>query len=274
MDLIDIVHQEYTMANIRAAGKEEALALLVEIARRLPPLSDISPDIILSGLHEREKKGSTGIGGHIAIPHTAVPGLDRFTVIIATSRKGIEFESIDRKKVRLFFMILAPEDRAADHLKVLANISRTLSLPGVKQELLAAESSTALFESFVRHLGGEGSGKKATEKLELLTVYLFDEELIYDILELFIQLGIEGANVADAYGMGEYISNVPLFAGFLGFMNVRTNRSKEIKAVVPESQVDSVIEGIEAITGDLSKTQGAAVLVTPILKMKGSMKMM
>ena len=276
MDLINLIHKECCKANIKAFDKEGALKTLVELVDRNPGGKDLDKRVILQGLHAREEKGSTGIGGQIAIPHTEVPGLDEFLIVIATSARGVEFDSLDNKKVRMFFLILAPEGRASEHVKVLAGISRALSLSGVKQEILSAETETALYESFVRHLSGGKTTEemKKKEEMNLLTVYLFDEDLIYDILELFLELGIEGANVTEAYGMGEYISNVPLFAGFLGFMNDRTNRSKEIKALLPESRVEAVVEGIEAITGDLDKTQGAAVIVTPVLMWKGTMKVM
>ncbi|OQY30901.1 MAG: hypothetical protein B6241_15150 [Spirochaetaceae bacterium 4572_59] len=110
--------------------------------------------------------------------------------------------------------------------------------------------------------------------MQLLSLVLFDLNLIYDILEMFLEKGFEGANITESYGMGEYISNVPLFAGFLGFMNDRTNRSKTIQVIVPQSRMGDVIEGIESITGDLDKKQGAALMVTPVILWKGTMKMM
>jgi len=56
--------------------------------------------------------------------------MEEFIVVMATSQKGVDFEAIDNKKARLFFMILAPLGEASNHLKILAMISRTLSLPG------------------------------------------------------------------------------------------------------------------------------------------------
>lgn len=274
MELIDIIHQDCCKAGIEADGKEAALEILTDLAHRHEAMEGLDREEILKQIREREIQGSTGIGNQLAIPHAAIPGLKEFVVAIATSHKGVEFDSIDKKRVRLFFLILAPEGMASDHLKILANISRTLSLPGVRPELLAAETKTSLFESFVRHLSGGETELMKKEKMSLLTLYLFDEEIIYDILELFLQMGIEGANISDSYGMGEYISNVPLFAGFLGFMSQKNNRSKQIQALIPHSRVEKIVEGIESITGDLDKKQGAALMITPVQLWKGTMKMM
>ncbi len=277
MDLLTMIHPDSCKAGIAGATKDEILENLADLAMKHPAAAHVDREILLKNVHEREEKGSTGIGNHLAIPHSEVPGLEEFVVAIATSQKGVDFEAIDNKKARLFFMILAPVGEAANHLKILAMISRTLSLPGVRPEMLAAPTETALFEAFVSHIRPEGAAAAKEEKkenMQLLTLVLFDLDLIYDILEMFLQRGIEGANITESFGMGEYISSVPLFAGFLGFMNDITNRSKTIQVLIPESKVADVVEGIESITGDLDKKQGAALFVTPVLLYKGTMKML
>ena len=96
--------------------------------------------------------------------------------------------------------------------------------------MLAAPTETALYEAFVSHLRPEGAApvqEKKKENMNLLSLILFDQDLIYDILEMFLQRGIEGANITESFGMGEYISSVPLFAGFLGFMNVMTKPEQD-----------------------------------------------
>ncbi len=275
MDMLKMLHPDSCQPNIPAAAKQAVLESLADLALRHPDIGEVSRDVLLKRLLEREEQGSTGIGNQLAIPHCQVPGLKEFVIAMATSARGVDFDAIDGKKARLFFMILAPEGEAASHLKVLAHISRTLSLPGVRPEILAAPTELALFEAFMSKANPEGTAElKKREEMSLLTLILFDKELIYDVLEMFLQKGIEGATITDSYGMGEYISNVPLFAGFLGFMNDRTNRSKTLKALIPTAGMNSIVEGIEAITGDLDKKQGAALFITPVQLWKGTMKMM
>jgi PTS system nitrogen regulatory IIA component len=74
--------------------------------------------------------------------------------------------------------------------------------------------------------------------------------------------------------MGNYISNVPLFADFIGFMNERKHHSKTILVMVPEEHVDDIISGVEEITGDLDRKQGAMILTLDIAHYRGSMNMM
>ena len=275
MDLLKMLHPDSCQPDIPAANKQAVLEALADLALKHPAMGEVDRGILIERLLEREEQGTTGIGSQLAIPHCQVPGLDEFVIAMATSARGVDFDAIDGKKARLFFMIIAPEGEAANHLKVLAHISRTLSLPGVRPELLAAPTELALYESFISRANPEGTGDQSTkQEMSLLTLVLFDKELIYDILEMFLDKGIEGATITDSVGMGEYISNVPLFAGFLGFMNDRTNRSKILQALIPTAGINSIVQGIEAITGDLDKKQGAALFVTPVQLWKGTMKML
>ena len=74
--------------------------------------------------------------------------------------------------------------------------------------------------------------------------------------------------------MGQYISNVPLFADFIGFMRENKNQSRTIMALVPEEHVHDIIDRIEEVTGDLDKKQGAMIIVLDVPYFKGTMQMM
>jgi PTS system nitrogen regulatory IIA component len=100
------------------------------------------------------------------------------------------------------------------------------------------------------------------------------EEMLYHILEFFLQEGVEGATILDSSGMGQYISDIPLFATFIGFMNEKKNRSRTILATIPADREDEIVKGIEKITGDLDKKQGAMLFTIDIGYWKGTMKMM
>lgn len=105
-------------------------------------------------------------------------------------------------------------------------------------------------------------------------VNLYIDEYLYQVLELFIEEGIEGGTVIESGGMGQYISNVPLFADSIGFMQQSKHSSKTILCLVPESLVDDLMDRIEEITGDMAKKQGAMIVVLDVAKVRGSMAMM
>jgi len=272
MELLSIVKKDGCRINISEKSKDAVIRRLAEIAASID--TTVKTETIYTKLMERERQGSTGFGNGIAIPHTRIAGMKEFVLFIATSRSGVDFDSIDKKKAQVFFTLIGPEEQVNEHLKLLAGISRVLANPHVKKELLQAETPEVLAESFLRNVRNLEKGAVARKKMKALFVVLYIEDFFYNILEFFIEEGIEGATVFESSGMGEYISNIPLFASFIGFMNENKNQSKTIMALVPDERLGHLIEGIEAITGDLDKKEGAMIFAIDVAFQKGTMRMM
>ena len=97
--------------------------------------------------------GSTGIGYGVAIPHGKLKKLDCLVVVFGRSVVGIDFQSLDSKPAHLFFLILAPEDSTAAHLKILARISKLLKDPSFRKKLLTAPSSDDIFNAIAEEEG-------------------------------------------------------------------------------------------------------------------------
>lgn len=274
MDIYEILDKQSCRVQVKAKNKEEMLSRLAELAVASETARQVTVETIHTALSEREQQGSTAFGNEIAIPHARIPGLERFILFIVASERGVDFDALDKKRVKLFFVILGPPEAVTDHLKILAFVSRALSHTNLKQELIAARSETALYEAFIRNTQAERSETGKARVMKLMLINLYVEEFLYRILELFIEEGIEGATILEGSGMGQYISNVPLFADFIGFMSESKHHSKTILAMVPEEHVEDMMNGIEEITGDMDKKQGAMVLVLDIAAYRGSMDML
>ncbi|MGI9256601.1 MAG: PTS sugar transporter subunit IIA [Salinispira sp.] len=273
MELYSILQKQCCRIGLQAKTKPDILRELAAISCRNTNLHEDRIDEIASILAEREKQGSTGFGGGIAIPHARLPELNEFVLAIGVHETGIDFDALDRRKVQLFFVILGPDADVSGHLKLLAAVSRALTRSNAKKEILAARGNDAVFDAFVRNIETLGEISEKKPAMKLLVLVLFLDEYLYDILELYLQKGIEGATVLDSFGMGQYISNVPLFATFIGFMQEKKNHSKTILAMVPENMEQELVESIEHVIGDLDKKQGAMLFSMDIAMYKGSMKM-
>ena len=101
---------------------------------------------VLTVLQERERISSTAIGDGVAIPHGKLPGLDKIYGMFARSPEGVDFNSLDGGPTHLFFVLIAPENAAADHLKALARISRLLKDESFRQNLMTAPTDQELFQ--------------------------------------------------------------------------------------------------------------------------------
>ena len=112
-----------------------------------PSVPDGGAEEIVDVLRGRERLTSTAIGEGVAIPHGRVSSLRDVVAGFARSEAGVDFDSVDGKPTRIFFVLLAPDDAAALHLKALARISRLLKDASFRERLAALDGRDLLFDA-------------------------------------------------------------------------------------------------------------------------------
>jgi PTS system nitrogen regulatory IIA component len=142
------------LACVKASGKK---ALLAELAGRAAALYKLDERRLFDRLLERERLGSTGIGGGIAIPHGRMAGIDKPVGLFARLGHPVDFDSIDERPVDTVFLLLAPEGAGADHLKALARVSRLLRDRSLVEKLRATENADALYALLVETLPAQSA---------------------------------------------------------------------------------------------------------------------
>jgi len=140
MKIMDFLCKDAIEVNLEATKKKEALMELINKLVAANRIKENSKEKILQALLEREKLGSTGIGQGIAIPHAKTDKITEIVCAIGTSLKGVEFDALDGENVHIIFLLVAPQDSAGMHLKVLAKISRLLKDKFFRQALREAKS--------------------------------------------------------------------------------------------------------------------------------------
>jgi PTS system nitrogen regulatory IIA component len=142
MDLSDLITPEGVNPSLRAKSKKQVLQ---ELSAAAAGITGMPERDIFDTLLQRERLGSTGVGHGIAIPHGKLADLPKIVGLFARLDKAIDFEAVDGEPVDLVFLLLAPENAGADHLKALARISRLLRMPATVEELRKAGSSDAVY---------------------------------------------------------------------------------------------------------------------------------
>jgi PTS system nitrogen regulatory IIA component len=145
---------DVVLACVKASGKK---ALLAELAAKAAALYKLDERRLFDRLLERERLGSTGIGGGIAIPHGRMANLDKPVGLFARLGNPVDFDSIDERPVDTVFLLLAPEGAGADHLKALARVSRLLRDRSLVEKLRATESADALYALLVETLPAQSA---------------------------------------------------------------------------------------------------------------------
>ncbi len=136
MRLSDLLARDRVDTTLSVSDKDAALDAVASLLSQ--GTVGTSASTILRVLRTREGQQSTGVGDEVAIPHGRLAGLPRLVAALAIVPAGVEFESIDRRPVRIMVAILAPEGSAGDHLRALARVAKLLRDGRLRQRLLDA----------------------------------------------------------------------------------------------------------------------------------------
>ncbi|MBI5550107.1 MAG: PTS sugar transporter subunit IIA [Desulfobacterales bacterium] len=143
MKILDVLSKETICLDLKATDKK---GVLDEMAAPVARLTGAAPQALVKVLMERERLGSTGIGGGIGIPHGKLKNLASLILGFGLSRRGVDFDSLDGRPAHLFFLMLTPENSAGLHLRLLARLSRLLKNDEFKSQLMRAKSPEEIIE--------------------------------------------------------------------------------------------------------------------------------
>ena len=94
MPLLDHLPADGVMIGVSTTSKKQ---LLEHISAHAGSLTGVPARAIFDALIQRERLGSTAIGGGIAIPHAVFSGLTQSVVIISTPEKAVACDVHDKK---------------------------------------------------------------------------------------------------------------------------------------------------------------------------------
>ena len=138
MKICDVLDRKSILPDLKARNK---LGILEELVVPVAEIAGVTQKDLTKVLMDRERLGSTGIGGGIGIPHGKMKNLESLVLGFGLSRKGVDFESLDGRPTHIFFLLVTPENSTGLHLKLLARISRILKNDPFKSRLLEAVDS-------------------------------------------------------------------------------------------------------------------------------------
>jgi PTS system nitrogen regulatory IIA component len=146
MALLDLISREVVKVPLQGSSKPDVIRELVEVLRDAGRIAEVQPayDAVMA----RESMGSTGLENGIAVPHAKTRAVRKLTMAIGVAPRGVEFQSIDGRPARLFFLLLAPPDQSGPHIQALAEIARVTRSQGFCDALIGASSPQEVVELF------------------------------------------------------------------------------------------------------------------------------
>jgi nitrogen regulatory protein P-II 1 len=109
--------------------------------------------------------------------------------------------------------------------------------------------------------------------LVLLIIILSDARYIEEVLEAFIELGITGASVLHAQGMGEILSHeVPIFAGLRTLFPGGDSQHRLLISMTSDEKAREAVDLLGKICGSLEDRGTGVALTLPIAEYWGLAK--
>jgi fructose-specific phosphotransferase system IIA component len=124
---------------------DEKENVLREMIDRLCKCSAISAcDTVVNAVLERERERSTGIERGLAVPHCRTSAVDHLHVALAIVREGIDWGSLDGKPVHFIFLVVGPDSRPEEYLKLLSQISRLMKSDAVREQMINSRDAAEI----------------------------------------------------------------------------------------------------------------------------------
>jgi len=136
MKLGEYLEKDLVLPALTSDSKSGVLMELMSAVGKANP--EMDTDQAVRVLLDRERLGTTGIGDSIAIPHGKLENLEKVIVVVGRSPEGVDFQALDHKPCSIFFLVLAPEQVAGMHLRLLAQISRVLKDEAFRKRFMDA----------------------------------------------------------------------------------------------------------------------------------------
>lgn len=127
MKLCDIIQSNAIVTQLRSTERDDVIAELVDAMVSAKVAKKKFRDELVDAVLERERRGSTGFGRGVAVPHVKHDSAKGIRVAIGLSQEGVEFNALDKQPVYSVFLLMSPAGSPEEHLQAMEVIFKSLS---------------------------------------------------------------------------------------------------------------------------------------------------
>ena len=142
-NISDLLTEDVILPKLAVKSRKQ---VLLKMSNVIASANDLDLQETFNAIVERERLGSTAIGDGVLIPHARVEGLTDVCGAFASLAEPIDFDAIDDRPCDLVFMLIAPMNAGADHLRALARVSRAINHAETRQALRDALTPEAVLD--------------------------------------------------------------------------------------------------------------------------------
>jgi PTS system nitrogen regulatory IIA component len=145
LKLRNLLLQDMIIPELESENVEGVLREMVKFLKKKDKISKEKE--LYEKLVQREKLGSTAIGEGVAIPHCKMKGIRNPIVMLAISKKSVDFCSLDGKPSHVFFLVVSSPDNPSMNLQILAAIAHLVrKSSSLVKKILKAKNLSAILD--------------------------------------------------------------------------------------------------------------------------------
>jgi fructose-specific phosphotransferase system IIA component len=136
-EVLSLIDPDCIILNLAGNTKKEIITELVDLLNTRGKL--LNRDEALGDVLQREKTMSTGMEHGIALPHGKSEAVANICVAVGIKKEGVDFESLDGEKSRLFILVVSPKKTSGPHIQFLAAIGAVLKDETLREQVISAD---------------------------------------------------------------------------------------------------------------------------------------
>ena len=145
MKLHNILIRDMIIEELDSQDREGALKEMVNFLKKKKKVNKEKE--LYEKLLQREELGSTAIGEGVAIPHCKMKGVKNPIILLAISKRSVDFQSLDGKPSNIFFLVVSSPENPSLNLQILAAIASLVRKSGsLLKKILNAANISAILE--------------------------------------------------------------------------------------------------------------------------------
>jgi PTS system fructose-specific IIA component/PTS system nitrogen regulatory IIA component len=146
MRLLDFICAKAVLVDLKAKDARGAVDEMVAALAQAGAVPSAHRRKFVDAIMRREKKGTTGFGGGVAIPHAKHEEIKGVVGLVARSTAGLDFQALDGQPVRLFFLLLSNPDCPEAHLKAMEHVFRSIKNDRLRRFMCQAATREELLD--------------------------------------------------------------------------------------------------------------------------------
>lgn len=149
MRLTELLTPQYVKIGLSGKTKEDVLQELAAFIAATH--ASIDKKDAYEAILEREKKGSTGVGNGLAIPHGRSPKVEGMHLVVVYDPEGKNFDAYDKNPSHLFFTAVASDEYSPhEQLEVLRIIAEMYEKTDLSKAVLKVKTPAELYDLLIK----------------------------------------------------------------------------------------------------------------------------